>query len=116
MGFRSLRVGENRTDHDHGTGDQRRRLQVRHASAELHGSRRQTGTHPTCGPEGLRDPRKAHVPIHQDQELRCQRIRTVVRALPGVQVPRLDGSTLPVHHTDMPVPVPGSMFGLQRHT
>lgn len=87
MGLRGVRTGQDRSDHDHGASDQGRRQQVRHVGSQLHGPRRQAGSHPAGGPEGLRHQTQTYVKVHQDQELWRQRVRPLVRSLPGVQVP-----------------------------
>jgi hypothetical protein len=45
LGFGGLRPRQNRPDNDYGLGHQGRRLQIRYARAQLHGSRRQKGAH-----------------------------------------------------------------------
>ena len=145
VGFRSLRIGQDRPDDDHGLGHQGRRQQIRHARPQLHGPRRQTGAHPAGRPARLRHTAQAHVAIHQDQEFRLLRIRPLLRTLPGIQywkhffkkllsgfikiigiyisrssiskgfqIPRLDGSPLPVHHPNLSQPVPGSVRRIRR--
>ena len=83
VGFRSLRIGQDRPDDDHGLGHQGRRQQIRHARPQLHGPRRQTGAHPAGRPARLRHTAQAHVAIHQNQEFRLLRIRPLLRTLPG---------------------------------
>ena len=110
VGVRGLGPGQDRADDDHGARDQGRRLQVRHAGEELHGPRRETGAYPAGRPEGLHHQAQTHVPFHQDKELRRLGLGPLLRPLPGIQVPGLDGGPLPMHHTDMPLPVPGAML------
>ena len=83
VGFRSLRIGQDRPDDDHGLGHQGRRQQIRHARPQLHGPRRQTGAHPAGRPARLRHTAQAHVAIHQNQEFRLLRIRPLLRPFPG---------------------------------
>lgn len=106
VGVRGVGHRQNRTDHDHGPGHQGRGEQVRHAGAQLRGSRWQANAHTAGRPQRLRHPAEDHVQVPEDQELRTVRVRRVVHVLPGVQVPRLDERALPVCHPGVSVPLP----------
>lgn len=114
MGIWSVWFGENRSNDDNGVGNQGWWQQIRYVGTKLCCAWWKTSTNSIGRSTWLCDAAEAYVALHENQELRCKCFGIVLCTFPSLQIPRLNGSALPMHDTDLPLQLSRAVLRWQR--